>query len=137
MEYDGRKLHTYTNEDDNNNQDTDNNNDLRHKHNVKDYEKRYELQNLKYTPCMLRYLSVETASVEFLKYDSLKKFLREKTYFHFVFHNPLTNEFLHQLTLNTGEFLKTELVCFKEMDLDLYDLKNPALNATPFLSVTM
>jgi len=67
----------------------------------------------------------------------LKKFLREKTYFHFVFNNPLSNEFLHQVTLPTGDFLKTELVCFKELDLDLNDLRNGALNAKPFLTVTM
>jgi len=49
----------------------------------------------------------------------------------------MSNEFLHQVTLNTGEYLKTELISFKEIELDLNDLNNTALNATPFLTVSM
>lgn len=49
----------------------------------------------------------------------------------------MNNEFLHQITLNSGEYLKTELISFKEIELDLNDLNNPALNSTPLMTVNM
>ena len=58
-------------------------------------------------------------------------------YFNLVFKDLLTDELLHQVTLNKSEFLKSELICIKFISLDLNDLKNDNFNARPFMTATM
>jgi len=54
-----------------------------------------------------------------------------------IFKHPLTREHVHQVTLNSNEFLKTELVCFKDLNIDLNDLDEDNINTHPLLYVSM
>jgi len=49
----------------------------------------------------------------------------------------VTREHIHQITLNSNEFLKTELISFKELNIDLNDLKEENINTHPLLTCTM